>query len=271
MKLLRRWMCLWSIVGLQFLSACGGGGGSGEPPPPLQGSLESRSITSAGTGTTYPLSVYLPPASAGARSSLPVVYALDGESWFGTLVDIAESTGARIIIVAVGSAAQRSRDFVPPNNCTPGGGGHGAYLEFVRSELIPYVENAFGGSPARRALLGHSHGGSFVLYAMFAQAPGQHLFSAYLSSDASVSCMTGTAVGWEQTYAAAHGADLPVRLHMSYATQGNFTSNQDYAAQIGQRSYTNLVFTTQTYTGSHNGIVPAAYRDALSFAFPAGP
>src|SRR5688500_14149110 len=111
MKLLRRCVCLSLIAGLQLLTACGGGG-NGEPPPPRLGTHESRSITSAVNGDTYPLNIYLPPASAGPRGSLPVVYALDGDSWFETLVGIAESSGARIIIVGIGNPAQRSRDYV---------------------------------------------------------------------------------------------------------------------------------------------------------------
>ena len=66
-KLPRRCLFLLLIGGLQLLTACGGGGGSGEPPPPRQGTLESRTIASAVIGDTYPLNIYLPPASAGPR------------------------------------------------------------------------------------------------------------------------------------------------------------------------------------------------------------
>lgn len=244
-----------------------GGGDSGQP---IEGSRETRAISSRINGTTYPLSIYLPPASAGPRSALPVIYALDGESWFDTLVNIAESTKTRAIIVAIQTAGQRSRDFVPSNSCTPNGGGQVAYFDFLRQELIPYIEAEIGGSPARRTLFGHSHGGSFVLYAMFSEAPGQETFGAYLASDSSVSCMPETAYGWEQGYASMH-TELPVRLHMSYATQGNYVANRDYAQEIAQHNYAHLTFQSQAYTGTHGGIVPLALADAIAFVFASTP
>lgn len=257
----RRAFCLF--VGAVSLAGCGGGGSS--PAPAMEGSTTQMSITSSINGTTYPLSVYLPPASAGSRATLPVVYALDGDWRFQNLVDIAEASRARIIVVAIGNQARRAHDYVPPNSCTPDGGGHGAYFDFLRQELIPLVERTIGGDPARRALLGHSHGGSFVFYALFAQAPGAHHFSAYLASDASIGCMSAVTNQWEQDYAAAHD-DLPVRLHVSHATAGN-VANGPFAQVIQGRGYPGLVLQTQAYQGTHTGIIPAAFADALGFAF----
>lgn len=267
-----RWLTsgawLGLLVCLLVLSGCGGGG-SGEAVP-MEGSRDVQTIASRVNGSSYPLNVYLPPASAGPRSALPVIYALDGEWWFEVLVNIAETTHARVIIVGIGNPALRGRDYVPGNFCTVGGGGHVAYLNFIGSELIPYIERTFGGDPARRVLLGHSHGGSFVLYAMFAQAPGQHLFSAYLASDASVSCMTDTAYGWERSYAASY-SELPVRLHLSYATGGNYEANLRYSQAIEQRRYARLAFRAQAYDGGHTGIIPRAFADAVAFALATGP
>lgn len=262
-----RWLLL---AGLLALAGCGGGSGSSDAPAAGGAQANgSGSITSNINGTTYPLRFHVPPASAGAPHTLPVVYALDGESWFDTLVAISTNARNPFIVVAIGNAPQRSRDYVPANSCTSGGGGHEAFFQFIRTELIPLVERSVGGHPARRALLGHSHGGSFVVYALFAQAPGQHLFSAYLSSDASLSCMPTTVFGWEEAYAAAHGGNLPVRLHVSYATLGNFAANQNYVLHLQQRPYGNLALAAQAYSGTHSGIVPMAYSDAMAFAFVA--
>ncbi|WP_161974701.1 alpha/beta hydrolase [Piscinibacter terrae] len=247
------------------LGGCGGGGG-GPPPPPMQGSLDTRSITSNINGNTYPLNIYLPPASAGPRSGLPVVYALDGDTWFDILVDIAESSHAHAIIVGIGnSRALRNTDYVPVNLCTPNGGGEVAFLDFIRRELTPYVETTIGGDPARRVLLGHSHGGSFVLYALFAQAPADHHFSAYLSSDASIGCMPSTVSAWDQAYATVY-TELPVRLHMSYATGGNIEANVSFIQVLQGRHYARLDMQQQSYPGSHTGIIPAAFADAIAFA-----
>jgi hypothetical protein len=154
------------------------------------------------------------------RANLPTVYLLDGESRFQTLVDIVETMHAQVMIVAIGNEALRARDYVPANTCTQGGGGQAAFLQFIGTELVPFVERTFPSDPQRRILLGHSHGGSFVLYALFNEVPSSRLFASYLASDSSIDCMSGTVSGWESAYAAAHTA-LAVRLHLSYsATQG---------------------------------------------------
>jgi hypothetical protein len=259
---LRRRSALQALMAVAALAAgCGGGGSSA----PFEGSTEQRSITSRINGFTYPLSVYLPPASAGPRANLPIVYALDGDWWFDQIVGIMESTHMRAIVVAIGFNANRAHDYVPTNTCTPNGGGQAAYFDFIRSELIPYAESTIGGDATRRTLLGHSHGGSFVFHALFAEAAAQHTFAAYLASDASIACMPATVDDWEASYAAAN-TDLPVKLHVSYAA--NLT-NADFAQRIGNRPYPNLVLQAGFYSGGHTGMIPAAFTDALGFALAA--
>ena len=252
------------------LAGCGGGSSSEPGEDATQGTRESRTFRSRASGVTYPLSIYLPPSSAGPRNGLPVLYVLDGETWFETAVEIAESGEAPAIVVAVHGAGRRNRDYVPTNRCTQDGGGHGAFFDFLRQELLPYIEDTVGGDRSRRALFGHSHGGSFALYAMFSESPGRHTFAAYLASDASVSCLGVAPYRWEQDYASAHSG-LPVRLHLSYATLGNHDTNRAYADAISQRGYRDLDFIAKAYAGTHGGIVPRALREGMGFAFGAGP
>lgn len=244
-----------------LLPACGGGGGGGPDPKTMGGgTLQTRSVRARSNGTTYPLSVYLPPGPASGK--VPTVYLLDGESRFRTLVDVVETLRAQVIVVAIGNEAQRNRDYVPANDCTPGGGGHADYLSFIRADLTPFVEATFNADPSRRVLLGHSHGGSFVLYALFAEPPSGHHFGAYLASDASIGCMSATVYGWEATYAASHAA-LPVRLHVARA--GN-TANVEFVSTVQSRRYAGLTLASQFYAGGHIGMIPQAFTEALAFA-----
>lgn len=263
--LLLRWAC--AALLLLAAAACGSGGGGAGAGPAKAGSITTLSITSRVNATTYPLFVYLPPEAAGPRTQLPIVYALDGEWRFDTLVEIVESSGADVIVVAIGGVADRARDYVPRNSCTAGGGGHAAFLDFVRNELVPFVDGHVGGDRTRRALLGHSHGGSFVLHALFAEAPGAHTFSSYLASDASISCMPGEVYAWEESYAAAYGA-LPVRLHVSFS--GGVDSPALVQRILG-RGYSGLTLASNAFAGGHTGMIPAAFSDALAFAFPPEP
>jgi hypothetical protein len=80
--------------------------------------------------------------------------------------------------------------------------------------------------------------------------------------------MPATVGAWEQNYANTY-ADLPVRLHVSYAGSAT-TENGVFAQLIRSRNYPNLIMQAQAYAGTHTGIIPAAFADALAFAF-AGP
>lgn len=252
---------LVALLGV-FTAGCGGGGSGTAATPALAGSLQTSTISSTSNGTTYPLSIYLPPGTVAIRANLPTVYLLDGESRFQTLVDIVEAMHAKVIVVAIGNEALRARDYVPANTCTPGGGGQAAFLDFIRLELIPFVDATFAADPLRRILLGHSHGGSFALYALFNEPPAARSFSAYLAADASIDCMSGTVYGWESAYAAANTA-LLVRLHVSYAANTGIVA---FVQQIQSRHYSGLSLVSQVYAGGHIGMIPAAFSDALAFA-----
>jgi hypothetical protein len=253
-----------------LLLGCGGGGGGAEPPPPpLEGSLDARILAASRIGVDYGLRVYLPPLSAGPRENLPIVYALDGETWFDTLVRSVESSRTRAVLVGINSVSRRNLDFVPPNTCTAGGGGQALYLDFLRNEVLPFTEDLFGGDPRQRVLFGHSHGGSFVLYALLSEAPGTHAFRGYMACDASLGCMFDTATLWQDRYAAAHRA-LPVRLHLSHASSGNVLSNVPYADALAARRFDGFEFRPQAYSGSHSGIVPQAIADGLDFVRSGG-
>jgi hypothetical protein len=253
-----------------LLLGCGGGGGGAEPPPPpLEGSLDARILRASRIGVDYGLQVYLPPLAAGPRENLPIVYALDGETWFDTLVRSVESSRTRAVLVGINSVSRRDLDFVPPNSCTAGGGGQAPYLDFLRNEVLPYIEGLFGGDPRQRVLFGHSHGGSFVLYALLAETPGTHAFRGYMACDASLGCLFDTAMLWQERYAAVHRA-LPVRLHLSHASSGNVLSNVPYADALAARRFEGFGFQPQAYSGSHSGIVPQAIADGLNWLRTAG-
>jgi hypothetical protein len=234
-----------------LLLGCGGGGGGAEPPPPpLEGSLDARILRASRIGVDYGLRVYLPPLAAGPRETLPIVYALDGDTWFDTLVRSVESSRTRAVLVGINSVSRRNLDFVPANSCTAGGGGQAPYLDFLRNEVLPYIEGLFGGDPRQRVLFGHSHGGSFVLYALLAEAPGTHAFRGYMACDASLGCLFDTAMLWQDRY--------------------DVLTNVPYADALAARRFEGFGFQPQAYSGSHSGIVPQAIADGLAYVRSGG-
>lgn len=130
----------------------------------------------------------------------PVIYILDGNWYFGMVVDMVRVMNIRVpfcnelpdaIIVAIGYPNResldetqlqilhrRSRDFTltrdvdsenwmrstfPTDDPIPTGGGEN-FLEFIKNELIPLIESEYRADAKDRILLGHSLGGFFALH-----------------------------------------------------------------------------------------------------------
>jgi hypothetical protein len=110
------------------------------------------------------------------RVRYPVVYLLDGDSLFPILaashlfLTIDEGLPEAIVVgIAYGSfdpsINRRGFDFsTPVENADPERGGAPAFHDFLKSELIPRIENRYRADPSRRVLFGQSRGGSMVLY-----------------------------------------------------------------------------------------------------------
>src|SRR2546430_9234669 len=82
------------------------------------------------------------------------------------------------------------------------------FLNFLKTELIPFMETNYRGDPARRILGGHSLGGLFTLYAMFSDPS---LFWGYLAGSPAIPWDNNFTVRQEEEFAKNH-KDLPVRL-----------------------------------------------------------
>lgn len=131
--------------------------------------------------------IYTPSLTNPSTSSkpYPVLYLLDGEAHFYSTVGIlqqmsqANGNGAlpEMIVVAIGNT-NRMRDFTPSVDVKE----TNPFVEFLSSELIPYIDKNYNTAPYR-VLLGHSLGG---LMAIDLLANKKDLFNAYISIDPSM-------------------------------------------------------------------------------------
>jgi len=133
------------------------------------------------TGRRYHIYVRLPLDYAKAPPNIryPIVYLLDGDSSFPMLapehllLTYDEKLPEAIIVgIAYGSfdpsINKRDVDFMgPAEGVTPEGSGAPAFQRYLKTELIPVVEDKFRADPDRRILFGQSRGASFVLYSAF--------------------------------------------------------------------------------------------------------
>jgi uncharacterized protein len=161
---------------------------------------EARTLASTIVGVEYALSVWLPPGYATEQKTYPVVYVLDGNVAFGlavsaTLGMVMSEMVPAVIMVGIGIhmtcyddwVAHRARDYdaIPdPDHHPEILGGAIPFLEFVETELTPFIEANYRADPTDRTLWGYSLGGHFVLYAMM-KRPG--LFRRLIAGSPAIS------------------------------------------------------------------------------------
>lgn len=118
--------------------------------------------------------LHLPASYDQGDQSYPVVYVLDGDSYFVSVVTAVQtlsSLGAMPEAIVVGvSNPDRTSDLSPPDMSIPGVSGKQGdrFLQFLADELVTYMDNTYRTKPLR-VLLGHSHGAIFSLYALAAR------------------------------------------------------------------------------------------------------
>ncbi len=175
----------------------------------LQGSMYSQddivigkidSIESKILGEQRQLMIYVPNRDGNsAEQNYPVVYLLDGDAHFTSVVGMIEQLSTmngntfvpKMIVVAIPNT-NRTRDLTPskaePNLpmvsealANQSGGGKN-FLDFMEKELFPYIETNYPTAPYRM-LIGHSFGGLFVMDALLDKP---NLFQSYISIDPSM-------------------------------------------------------------------------------------
>ncbi len=120
--------------------------------------------------------VWTPPDYAGGARRYPGLYLTDAERQFGHSVTTVEflSRNGRMpaaIVVGIFNVA-RTRDLTPytandfdTDRRLPTAGGADKFLQFVETELVPWVEQRYRTEPFRM-FAGHSFGGLFAVHAL---------------------------------------------------------------------------------------------------------
>ncbi len=184
----------------------------------------------------------------------PVIYVLDGNSAFGTVVDAVRMQGrfpgqtgiAPSVVVAIGYPTEQPFDpdrrifdmavhaptalFPPRPDGQPRtdmGGGADDFLAFILDELKPAVEAAHPVDRGNQTLLGHSIGGLFTLHALFTRPAA---FQHYLALSPSVWWRQRYILAEQQRFIAGRTAgDPPVNL---FVAAGEFEQDDTQPSEV---------------------------------------
>ncbi len=141
--------------------------------------------------------IYAPNSNATNNSKLPVMYILDGPSFFNSFSSIAEylnKAGKMPEMIIVGIAnTNRLRDLTPSHSvfwsdgeqdsaALGASGGGENFIKFIRNELIPYIDTLYKPAPYKM-LVGHSLGGLTVINLLVNH---KELFNSYVAIDPSI-------------------------------------------------------------------------------------
>jgi predicted alpha/beta superfamily hydrolase len=268
----------WLLASLCLLAACGA-------PPPITGEVLTRSLRSAATGVEYDVFVRLPPGHGDDPATLyPVVVQLDA-TFFGQFelaaghASALEASGAipPVVVVGIGRAADpydvraRQTDFAPPplDPASTSPGRADLFLTLLRDELLPPLDAEFGLDPSRRVLSGHSLGGLFALYALFAgEEDGGALFEHVIAADPSYGHDRGVIFGHEERL----GGTGPASAASAYLTVGVETGAAQvvYLDAMRERlaawSAPRLRVGTAALGADHLGALAPSIAEGLTFA-----
>lgn len=134
-----------------------------------------------------------------AKQKYPVVYVLDGDAHFSSVVGIVEqlseingNTNCPEMIVVGITNTNRNRDLTPthsdvdppfvPKGLSEQSGGGENFTAFLEKELIPYIDSKYPTAPYK-TLIGHSFGGLTVMNILTNHTS---LFNSYIAIDPSM-------------------------------------------------------------------------------------
>ena len=150
---------------------------------------------------SFSISIKLP-NDYSPENQYPVVYLLDANLYFdiiGTTINKYHEIGLAPAVILVGIGYKdfsemdslRNRDDTFPTALPEYemnvSGGADKFLNFIDTELIPYIDKEYKTDRKRRILMGHSLGGYFTAYALLHNLLGKRdNFSGYIAASPSV-------------------------------------------------------------------------------------
>jgi predicted alpha/beta superfamily hydrolase len=199
----------------------------------------------------------------------PVLYLLDGDVTFGMAASIARylqfgNTIPELMIVGIGYGTlkksegnMKSRDYtISPKKGRSGTGGAPKFREFLKEELIPYMESTYRSNPDERTISGYSLGSLFALYTLFTEPD---LFNNYIIGSPHLS--------WDeyriftvQEEAFETMDDIEAKVFISVGSEEDeekyFNPIDEMVTLIDEKGYESLKMETKVFDGGTHLICP---------------
>ncbi len=258
--------------------------------PSASETILHQTLHSKIVGDDYDIYLRLPPNYQKDNGPYPVIFQLDPQWHFtvttGLVSDFEKNKqSVPAIVVGIGypypsgdaNPKGRNRDYTLPlvNKAYPlsAEGGAVNFYQFIKKELIPFLELNYSiAGPEHRAIIGHSYGGLFVLYALSQYDLSSPCISSFLAASPSIWYGDGAIYNYLLSLTSKY-ADIPAKLYMSvgdlediYMT-GNFDTLSKY---IRSTSYKDFQYKFEKFHADHVGTVNPSYENGIKFLLEHG-
>lgn len=226
----------------------------------------------------YSISVNLPNNyDENSAGGYPVLYVLDGQWDFNLMVSLYhnlrfDNSIPDIIIVGIAYYGQninydslRIVDMIPAKDYSPAGtGGAARFLEVLKKEIIPYVDDNYATNRLERCISGTSLAGFYSYYLMF---QANDLFNGFIAVNPYLLWNKEVSFQIEQDYSMKN-SNLNARVYM---TTGEFDISDVFFKMIHQiksRSYAGIDFDYDFQKGiGHTGSKHDGYSRGIIHLF----
>ncbi len=215
------------------------------------------------------IKVYLPDGYASSTKNFPVFYLVDAQWNFNLTVNaisVLANNGLipPMIVVGVNTIEKREWDLLPtrfePNKA---GGGADKLHEFIKDELIPFVDKNYK-TDSYRLLAGSSFGGVFVMHALVTD---HNLFNAYLTLSPSMWWDNKVMLKRTEGFLLKN-AEVQNHLYVSVANEGLGMGVNELADILKAKAPKNLLWKFDEYPEEvHGTICYKSTYNGLKFIF----
>ena len=248
------------------------------PPVTIPGS-EVRKITSSiVAGQEYELQILLPAGYGESNKKYPVVYLMDSQWDFPNVKSIYgqqyfDGFIPELIIVGVtwggihpNPDSLRARDYTPTKEGRlQQSGGANQFLDFMKTELFPFIESNYKADADNRTLMGCSLGGLFTLYTLYTHT---EMFTGYVAASPAIGWDKEVMYQYEKTFSEKN---LSKRIRV-YSTVGDVEMGrpayEKFANKMLGRNYSNVNLLSKVLENTgHSGTKSETYSRGLQFVF----
>ncbi|OYX27231.1 MAG: hypothetical protein B7Z06_04570 [Flavobacteriales bacterium 32-35-8] len=239
------------------------------PEVKIAGSQIRKLTSNIVSGQEYELQIMLPSGYENSTKKYPVIYVMDSQWDFSLATAIYgqqyyDGFIPEAIIVGVTWGGEnpnpnilRGRDYVPTN----ASGGADLFLDFMKTELFPFIETNYK-ADNHRTLMGCSLGGLFTLYTLFTHTD---MFTGYVAASPALG-------GYLNTHEKAFSEkqlDKPISVYMTVGDVENGKSDfEAFTNKMKSSQYKNVRLHSKVLENTgHSGTKSETYSRGLQYVF----